>query len=93
MFEKGVTKEEFEKFKKGQEFGDDIIIDRLDKIDAKIKTIPTENLQNVANLNARVQELEIWQSKMHQLLVDKTPTGREKLSQSGRRIYGGRYRG
>jgi len=36
--------------------------------------------QNLSDLKARLEELEIWKSKIHLMLTAQTPTGKETLS-------------
>jgi len=40
-------------------------------------------------LKSRIEDLELWRGKIHNLAIDKTPLGREKLSKHGKRIFGG----
>jgi hypothetical protein len=43
-------------------------------------------------LSSRIEDLEMWRAKVHDLLVGKTPGGRPSLSSLGRSIRE-RYRG
>lgn len=38
-----------------------------------------KNIPNNTNLEIRIKELELWQSKLHNLMIDKTPANKEKL--------------
>lgn len=43
-----------------------------------------------AELKSRIEDLELWRGKIHKMAIDVSPvTGKEKLSKSGRRIFGG----
>jgi len=44
----------------------------------KLKEIP----QNSNNTETRLKELEIWQAKLHSLMIEKTPAGKEKLNRN-----------
>jgi len=52
-----------------------------------------KKLSNSQPLEERVATLEIWQKKLSDLMVAKTPTGRETLSPFGKRIFGGKSKG
>jgi len=46
---------------------------------SKKSIIPQE--QN-ANIEIRLKELELWQSKLHSLMIEKTPANKEKISRN-----------
>ncbi len=58
----------------------------LQFITTRIDKIP---ITSTIEFKSRLEDLELWRGKMHNLAVEKTPAGRDKLNKTGKKIFGG----
>ena len=49
-----------------------------------------KKLQNSIPYEERLITLELWQKKLYELIIQKTPAGKETLSPLGRKVFGGK---
>ncbi len=75
------------------------LLQRMDKLEMELikRDLLTSDLQkklqNSTPFEERVITLEIWQKKLSELMIAKTPTGKETLSPFGRKLFGGKSKG
>ena len=69
----------------------------LTEIKAELRTLRTEIAQlkpiSVTNFEDRLSSLETKFSKFWNLIIEQTPTGKDKISKHGKRIFGGAQKG
>ena len=53
---------------------------------AEIRRQITEVNRTPVSHQSRIEDLEIWRKKIHDVLVDKTPSGKDKPTRIGREI-------
>jgi hypothetical protein len=59
------------------------LLERLDRMEEKLLT--------PAELKSRIQDLELWQGKIHSLITEKDKRGNDKLNKIGRELAGKSY--
>lgn len=69
----------------------------LTEIKAELKTLRTEIAQlkpiSVTNFEDRLTSLETKFAKFWVLISEQTPTGKDKLSKTGKKLFGGANKG
>ena len=63
----------------------------LKNLSDKINSLNTD-LKLSTTLSSRLDELELWRGKVHGLLIEQTPTGRDKLTPLAKMRLKGQFR-
>lgn len=52
-----------------------------------LEKLPT--VSQLSDIKSGLDDLLLWRAKINDMLIDKTPTGKQKLSRLGKKLFGG----
>ena len=72
-----ILKAQFDELKKNTENIKSVLLE-LEKIKFEIEKL--KSISTPQKIESRIEDLELWRSKVHALMIEKTPSNKEKLS-------------
>lgn len=82
-----VTKKEFESFKTTTYEAFRLLERDFDKLEIELNELKKQK-ELPLDLKGRIEDIELWRSKMHTLLTEKTPAGKEKINRNFKFLRG-----